>query len=317
MSAGCVPSEVSGVLGLEDVGIAALDLVDPKALDWTTVARTAYLLHQRLRYEYPTSIRDLAHRLMVIPPKWHGNQRRVLHRLDVSGAPAHRTDRVDGFGNHVVDVRAARVAKAVEFEAWVVVERSTGAGATLLPGSALGDRRLLDPSPLTAPDPELRRVAASLARGGTAGLELALAINEWVHGAMRYRHGFTDVRTTAAAALATGRGVCQDYAHVMLALCRLCGLPARYVSGHMLGEGGTHAWVEVVVPASGRPGLAEAVALDPTHGRLAGLTYLTVAVGRDYTDVAPTSGSFRASCSGRLSAHKQVGVTGVEFALAS
>ena len=57
----------------------------------------------------------------------------------------------------------------------------------------------------------------------------------------------TSIATTAAEALAGGRGVCQDTAHVMIALCRAAGLPARYVSGHLLGEGGTHAWVEVIV----------------------------------------------------------------------
>ena len=63
------------------------------------------------------------------------------------------------------------------------------------------------------------------------------------------QYGVTSVRTTAAQALAGGRGVCQDFAHVMLALCHIVGLPARYVSGHLLGQGGTHAWVEVVVPS--------------------------------------------------------------------
>ena len=65
---------------------------------------------------------------------------------------------------------------------------------------------------------------------------------------MRYRPGATNIDTTAARAFGMAQGVCQDYAHVMLCLCRLCGLPARYVSGHLLGEGGSHAWVEVVVP---------------------------------------------------------------------
>ena len=68
-----------------------------------------------------------------------------------------------------------------------------------------------------------------------------------MHEAISYAHGVTSVATTAAEALAGGQGVCQDSAHVMIALCRAIGLPARYVSGHLLGEGGTHAWVEVIV----------------------------------------------------------------------
>ena len=126
---------------------------------------------------------------------------------------------------------------------------------------------------------------------------------------MGYRHDVTDVGTTAAGALAVGLGVCQDYAHVMLALCRLCGLPARYVSGHMVGEGGTHAWVEVLLADCGPAGRHRVMALDPTHDRETSAGYLTIAVGRDYADVAPTSGSFVASRPGRLSAAKHLSVS--------
>ena len=78
--------------------------------------------------------------------------------------------------------------------------------------------------------------------------ETAERICAAVFAAITYQYGVTSVTTTAAEALAAGRGVCQDFAHVMLALCHLLGLPARYVSGHLLGQGGTHAWVEVIVP---------------------------------------------------------------------
>jgi transglutaminase-like putative cysteine protease len=95
---------------------------------------------------------------------------------------------------------------------------------------------------------------------------------------------------------------------VMLALCRRAGLPARYVSGHLVGEGGSHAWVEVVVRDSAGPdgGQTVAVAFDPTHERRAREGYLTVAVGRDYADVTPTSGSFEGTDPGVLSARKRL-----------
>jgi transglutaminase-like putative cysteine protease len=103
----------------------------------------------------------------------------------------------------------------------------------------------------------------------------------------------------------------------MLALCRLCGLPSRYVSGHLLGEGSTHAWVEVLLPAptqDGHPGEAIALPLDPTHGCETSLNYLTIAVGRDYYNVAPTSGTFRAPYRGELTASKRVGPISLEYA---
>ena len=127
-----------------------------------------------------------------------------------------------------------------------------------------------------------------------------------MHDAITYEYGVTTVDTTAAEALADGRGVCQDSAHVMIALCRASGLPARYVSGHLLGEGGTHAWVEVVVAD---PEGARAVAFDPCNGRRADRAYLTVATGRDYTDVAPTSGTYVGAARGTLTATKRVDVT--------
>jgi transglutaminase-like putative cysteine protease len=129
---------------------------------------------------------------------------------------------------------------------------------------------------------------------------------------MSYRVGATGIRTTAAEALALGVGVCQDYAHIMLALCRVCGLPSRYVSGHLLGQGGTHAWVEVVLPTRDGTGDAIASAFDPTHASRGGLGYVTIAVGGDYSDVAPTSGTYFSSARGHLVTSKSVTLTALE-----
>src|SRR5207302_6383976 len=135
----------------------------------------------------------------------------------------------------------------------------------------------------------------------------------WTYRALAYAFDVTTVHTTAAEALAVGAGVCQDFAHLMLALCRLCGLPARYVSGHLLGVGGTHAWVEVLLPDPEHGG-AIAWPYDPANGCAAGLRYLTIAVGRDYHDVAPPSGTFRASFAGTLRTNKSVGLTAADYA---
>jgi transglutaminase-like putative cysteine protease len=123
------------------------------------------------------------------------------------------------------------------------------------------------------------------------------------------------VRTTAAEALAQGYGVCQDYAHIMLAACRSAELPARYVSGHLVGQGGTHAWVEVVLPVGDGSGDAIAWTFDPTHASRGGLDYVTIAVGADYSDVAPTSGTYISRVAGRLVTHKRVTLTDVEYAI--
>ncbi len=266
---------------------------------------TRLVLQQALRYDYPGPIRGLRHHLMVLPPPSHGDQCRVASSLEVSGARAEVTERMDRFGNVAVEVRAANVQAWIEFVVRVVVDRRPGPARVVSPSSD-ESRGVLVPSRLTRPDAALRSAALQLQGSGATGLELAARINGWVAGAMRYRHDVTSVRTTAAEALAVGEGVCQDYAHVMLALCRLCTLPARYVSGHLVGEGGSHAWVEVLVPSADDPSSLRAVAFDPTNDRRAGPRYLTVAVGRDYADVAPTHGTYSGPPGGRLTTCKSL-----------
>jgi len=282
--------------------------IDPSSLDWASARRVSYLLRQTFRYEYPEPIRDLNHRLVVIPPERFGDQRRLRHELSVDAEGARFEDRKDRFGNVIVDVFAPRVLKAIEFTAEVSVERHAAEPNRLADGW-LADGYLLEPSPLTAADDRILSAAESLASSAEWGLPLADRINDWVYQSMTYQHGVTGVRTTAAEALALGSGVCQDYAHVMLALSRACGLPSRYVSGHLLGEGGSHAWVEVVLPTKDGTGDAIASTFDPTHAGRGGLNYVTIAVGSDYSDVAPTSGTYLSAASGRLFTRKQVTLT--------
>jgi transglutaminase-like putative cysteine protease len=285
--------------------------LNPSSVDWSAARRASYLLRQSFRYEYPEPIRDLNHRLVVIPPERFGDQRRLRHEISVDLDGVRLEDRRDRFGNVVIDVFASRVPRVIEFTAEVSVERQAEQPNRLADGW-LADGYLLEPSPLTAADDRIRRAAEVLAESAEWGLSLADCINDWVYQSMTYRYGVTGVRTTAAEALALGAGVCQDYAHVMLALCRVCGLPARYVSGHLLGQGGTHAWVEVVLPAMDGTGDAIASAFDPTHASRGGLGYVTIAVGADYGDVAPTSGSYTSSSQGRLTTSKRVTLTGLE-----
>lgn len=282
-------------------------MIDAASVDWAGTRRASYLLRQTFRYEYPEPIRDLSHRLIVIPPERFGDQRRLWHDVKVGLDGAEVQNHTDRYGNMVFDVFAPRVPEAIEFTAEVSVERHAEQPNRLEDGW-LADGYLLEPSALTAADDRLMQAADDLVESSEWGLPLADRINDWVYQSMTYRHGATGVRTTAAQALALGAGVCQDYAHVMLALCRASGLPSRYVSGHLLGQGGTHAWVEVVLPARDGTGDAIAHTFDPTHASRGGLGYVTVAVGADYADVAPTSGTYRSGAQGRLTASKRVSV---------
>jgi transglutaminase-like putative cysteine protease len=301
-----VPDDALGDL------IATLGSVDHDQIDWPNVTRLTYAIHQHLRYEYPGPIDNLHQRLIVIPPDCHADQRLVTHKLRVSGCNVGVERSYDTFGNVVLDVSLERIERDVDFTAWVVVERESslvenGGAEPLAP-----DARLVAYSRFTAPDQALRDVAEGL--DGLEGLALAERISELVHAHLTYRHGVTSVESSAAEAWAAGFGVCQDFAHCMLTLCRLRELPARYVSGHLLGEGGTHAWVEVLVPHPAVPDGLTAVVFDPVHHpRAEPLRYITVAVGRDYHDVAPTSGTFEAPYGGELSTYKRAAVTRVEY----
>ena len=276
------------------------------------MALTRLVLQQTFRYDYASPVGRLHHRLMVVPPASHGDQQRISSRIEVTGAEVRVVESLDVFGNVLVEVRAARVQAWVEFVVRVVVERSNGRGADVGPDEC---PQMLSPSALTEPDAALSAAARELLASGDTGLALADRVNAWVAGAMRYRHDVTSVRNTAAEALAVGAGVCQDYAHVMLALCRLCALPARYVSGHLVGEGGSHAWVEVLLAAADDPASFTAIAFDPTNDRRAGSRHLTVAVGRDYVDVAPTYGTFSGPVGGVLTTSKTLEEETVELVL--
>lgn len=284
--------------------------IDPTTVDWKSTRRAAYLIRQSFDYQYPQPIHDLNHRLVVIPPERLGDQRRLWHDLRVRHDAARIADHTDRFGNVVFDVFAPRVLNRIEFVAEVSVERQVDE-PNRLAGGWPAAAYLLEPSALTKADERILRAAGDLSVSADWGVELADRINDWVYQSMTYRGGVTGVRTTAAEALALGAGVCQDYAHVMLAVCRACGLPARYVSGHLLGMGGTHAWVEVLLPAPDSATDAVVHAFDPTHASRGGLDHVTVAVGADYLDVAPTSGTYTAGVRGRLTASKRVSVVDV------
>jgi transglutaminase-like putative cysteine protease len=264
---------------------------------------TRYVLHQRFGYRYDAPVLELRHRLVVVPPRRHGNQRRLSHSITVSAAEARTSNRRDAAGNTVTRSYVPVVADWIEFVVDAVVERIRPDSDVLLPASALTDPRLLRPTRLTAADAAIRMQSARMA--GTDPLATAQRFCAYVHEAISFESGVTSVATTAAEALASGRGVCQDTAHVMIALCRAAGFPARYVSGHLVGAGATHAWVEVIVAD---PAGARAVAFDPSTGGQAGRDYVTVATGRDYADVAPTSGTYLGPALGVLTATRRVTV---------
>jgi transglutaminase-like putative cysteine protease len=150
-------------------------------------------------------------------------------------------------------------------------------------------------------------------------LACAQALMARIHTEMTYQGGSTGVNTPTLSALAQRKGVCQDFAHIMIGCLRSLGLPARYVSGYMLthppegqprliGADASHAWVQVYCPAT--PGESEEppnglwVDFDPTNNRCGwgrpGEDYVTLALGRDFGDVSPLRGVIQGGGSHQL-----------------
>ncbi len=143
--------------------------------------------------------------------------------------------------------------------------------------------------------PDNWRMALDIQDFSTDVFQTAYAIMEHIFVQFEYRAGLTNVTTHANEVIAHRYGVCQDFAHAMAALCRSLGIPCRYVSGyffdatrdhHLRGSAASHAWVEVYLPDHGWIGL------DPTNNKVIDETYIAVAVGRDYRDVAPVAGTY-------------------------
>jgi len=285
--------------------------------DWSRVTRATYRVRQHYRYEYTGAVWDLRQRLVMIPPDEHGDQRLLQHDLAIRGTEGDHTTswERDAFGNRVARVVAHRVPVAIDFEATYRLERISAPPGITGPApwtSAAGRLEYVRPTALTAPDRRLIDQAAEIARRSGDGHERAERAHEWTAGAIEYQYGITGYTTPAAMALHLGKGVCQDYAHILLALLRMLNVPCRYVSGQMLGEGAAHAWVEALIDSPG--GEVEIVAYDPTHRRRTRMDYLTVAVGRDYADISPTSGTYSGPAAGRISSTKRAEAVEIEMA---
>jgi transglutaminase-like putative cysteine protease len=162
---------------------------------------------------------------------------------------------------------------------------------------------------LTAPSPLLAGFAAELGLSRDADpLSTLFGLNQALFDAFQYDVDATQVDSPIEHALTQRRGVCQDYAHVMLALVRAhLGIPCRYVSGYLYhseddqsADGASHAWIDAWLPELGWVGF------DPTNNLLAGERHVRVAVGRDYRDVPPTRGVFKGDATSELTVRVRV-----------
>ena len=172
----------------------------------------------------------------------------------------------------------------------------------------------LMPSPAIDVPPEAHALAAQFFQPASPIGPSLLALNEWIKTNLVYETGSTRIDTPVAEVLSSRRGVCQDFAQLMIAVLRAAGIPARYVTGYietedqrqaaegsldpaLIGSSESHAWVEARLPGGfWWP-------LEPTNNCVAGERHVKVAIGRDYQDSTPTKGVFKGTVSDRLDVH--------------
>jgi transglutaminase-like putative cysteine protease len=275
-----------------------------------------YDVRQTTTYVYETAVTRARHVLRLLPVARPG-QHVTAAMLDIDPVPASRREAADFFHNWTtvteieephetltvklaarVTVAPAEPIDAAASPPWESVRAEACASDDIGPDSPV---HYLHPSRQVSLDPAIRdyvRVSFPPGRPVFAG---ALELMHRLKDDFTYEPGATTVTTTPAAAFALRRGVCQDFAHVMIAGLRGIGLPAGYVSGFLRtvprpgaarleGADAMHAWVMVWCGAAlGWRGL------DPTNALIAGEDHVVLAIGRDYADVAPIDGVVLAS----------------------
>jgi transglutaminase-like putative cysteine protease len=274
--------------------------------------RTYRLVHTT-RYEYDDEVTASYGRGHLVPRSLPGQYRRSA-RITVDPHPGDLREHIDFFGNHSTyfAVKTPHTSLSVTSQSVVEVSRRVPSYAQLdglgweEARDRLRDRRDLTPglvdarpfvltSPMIGRWPEVEAYARpSFPPGATLG-EATQQLVSRVHQDHSYVAGATTVGTTLPEVLRQRKGVCQDFAHLVVGCLRSVGVAARYVSGYiettrppgpqrLLGADASHAWVSVFAPGVGW------MDVDPTNHRLVDDRYVIVALGRDYRDVSPLRG---------------------------
>jgi transglutaminase-like putative cysteine protease len=271
-----------------------------------------HIVHETV-YDYAPPVKTAQH-MAHLRPRDDGQQQVLSHHLNVTPAPVQLTEATDVYGNtrSFFNLAGAHDALTIVADS-VVFTRDAHEPVASLAWEVVRERMRYHRSAAWDPASEFvfaspyvprdERFVAYARPSFTAGRPLWEAARELmtrIHDDFTYEADATDVSTPALEALEMRKGVCQDFAHVMLGCLRSMGLPARYVSGYLLtqpppgkprlvGSDASHAWVSVYLPAED-PSAGAWADLDPTNDRMPGDDYVRLATGRDYADVSPIRG---------------------------
>ena len=247
-------------------------------------------IDHRTTYRYDADVVYSIQNIRLTPVENAGQ--RILSWSLRTNAGGPVSEMLDAYGNIVSTVTTLSPHRNLEIEVRGHVLTRDSNGVFSNGNERMPARVFLRRTALTCPDEALSALAAAFQEMANKDpMEAAHRLMNAIRMRIDYRTEVTDVKTTAAQALAHGYGVCQDYAHVFIACARELGLPARYISGYLwAGERGesyeaSHAWAEVLMPDLGWVGFDVANEVCPTEA------YVRVACGLDYADIPPVRGA--------------------------
>jgi transglutaminase-like putative cysteine protease len=266
------------------------------------------------QYHYDASVRESVMELWMQPQK-SGSQRLVSFELEVE-PPAQLFSYADNFGNAVYHFDVPQPHERLTIVARAAVETQQldlpdaldrGEWDRLKSDFVRGEcYDFLQPHGFAVQTPALQAFVEKHQINDLRHFDPLTAVRKLmalIYEAFDYETGVTTAESPIDHALEEGRGVCQDFSHIMIAICRAWEIPARYVSGYLFTnrtEGdrsdpdATHAWIEVFLPS------LRWVGLDPTNNVMTGERHVAVAVGRDYADVPPSQGVYKGEAESQL-----------------
>ena len=274
---------------------------------------TVYRIRHQTLYSYESPVLH-AHHLAHLRPRRFDYQTTRRTLLEITPSPRDQHRQEDYFGNDCdvlevlspherfdivatseVEVRQRDTLEHIDDDACKAVTWQGVAEQLARDGRLLSAREFCFDSPLVRVHPMLREYALPSFPVGRPMLEAVLELNDRVHSDFSYEPASTDVSTPLAQVMRERRGVCQDFAHVMIGCLRSMGLAARYISGYLetvpppgqprlVGSDASHAWVSAFFPGLGW------LDVDPTNALLPNQSHITVAYGRDFSDVSPLKG---------------------------
>ncbi len=271
---------------------------------------TTYRIRHSTRYEYELPVTQ-AHHLAHLRPRGFDSQRVGATKIETKPASSHSSRVIDYFGNESDQLEVITTHDAFEvtmFSEVEVLPRPLAENPPADPTSwdevitrletsvdLVSLREFCFDSPLVRAHPSLRKYAEPTFAPGRPLIDAVQELNHRIFTEFKYEPAATDITTPLAQVLREKRGVCQDFAHLAVGCLRSLGLAARYVSGYLetvppegqkplAGADASHAWASVLLPNHGW------LDFDPTNDLLPSERHITVAWGRDFSDVSPLKG---------------------------